>query len=290
MILCPPICHQIAEDLLEPSTRSRLSAQIGVHLLLKLQWTTELQPLKAATENRLGYLEILLKKNGHLLQEPGAWHDVFVKIKPRIADCNFPWLLGNIITMVEANILQVFERILEEPLLPTYIHVYQHLRLKDIIPTDNNIESMCGTFERLIFWNGIPTNEQDVESSFSNWVMHERGLGIAKKLAKLRYEENIAFRIGSLGYRITRDIKKQFELPDGDFSDIRFLDTLVGKLEETRNRIDTFALAEELEIRLQGFPGYHSIIDFWKLKDRQDVRTMFPLEISRLVDHVGKFG
>jgi hypothetical protein len=126
----------------------------------------------AATEMRISYLEHLVLQKSHLLVQSPEWSLFSHSVKDRISSCTYPSVLGNIIKWAEANILNIIDTILLEPLIPTYTHVYQHLQSTAPIEADDDIELFCRKSYLLLFWDRRrPCDEKSLETSFWRWVV-----------------------------------------------------------------------------------------------------------------------
>jgi hypothetical protein len=279
--LCPPIYILLTEDL-EIASPARCSIEMAVYLLLQLRWTTtEIVPLKAAAELRLTDLENILQTK-NVYETAGNWPKVLPSVKAGLASCSYPWLLGNIITLAEAMTLTAFNMMFERPLLLTYIHVHQYLLNKGKMNPDDTVESMCKRHPRSIFWNGRPSDESSLNLSFHKWVLIDKP-DTAIRVAKARYEKNIALCIGSAGWCIDSNTGGKFGLPKVSFSDMAYIELLKEKLEDSRNHINTFALTEELCKRMEPLQEEVRLaLYLWELRNSPDVSKLFGLKVSRL--------
>jgi hypothetical protein len=263
---------------------------IGIHLLLELRWDAEIKPLQAGAEGRIIYLEELLLQKGHLLKPSSVLGEVLISLKPRILSCQFPWLLGNIITIVEAQIFVIFDMILEEPLLPTYIHVYQYLVIEGGTKKDTTLESFCETFSYLLFWDPrkLPLDKRSLELSFTKWIDTPDPTTVVR-VTKTRHKQNIVSCIGSENWCISHSTSQEFKLPNAEYLDEGFINRLIKCLEEAHDRIDTFALDKSLCKRLSQLhpkPVLKQELSFvqhlWDLRRVKKNLNLFSLEYSRL--------
>jgi hypothetical protein len=242
----PPICSQLVEDIREPSNSATFSAVISIYLLSELQWTVESQILQAATEMRISYLEHLVLQKGYLVEDSSGWIVFALSVKNHLGSCLYPWVLGNIITWAEANMLNMFAMILSEPLVPTYAHVYQHLRNTAAIQVDRDMDHLCDKFRLLLFWDRRPPcDERSVETSFWKWIAMITPKRAAR-MVKSRFKENLAFSIGSNNWCISQVMAKKYMLTTVDYLDAGFMSLLQARLEEDRHLIDTFALSKSV--------------------------------------------
>lgn len=283
----PPICSQLVEDALDYSSRSALlSAMISIYLLSELQWERESLVLQAATEDRISYLEHLVLQKGYLLERSSEWLSFTSGLKARISSCKFPWVLGNIISWAEANILNVFDTILSEPLVPTYTHVYQHLRNENAVEEDPDLERLCQKSRHLLFWEGNrPCDSKAVETSFMRWIAVVDPES-ALRVVESRFGENLAFSIGCNRWCITQAIAKKHLLGKVDYLDSSFVSSLQVKLEEERQRIDTFALSECIRDALKesgvvAVTNSHEM-QLWDMKNVPNAAVLFPLHYEYL--------
>jgi hypothetical protein len=239
--------------------------------------------LKAAAESRIRNLEdILRQREQGIVETLGDWDEIIPSLKAGLASCGCPWLLGQIITVVESHILAVFKMMYDGPLLPTYLHVYQHLVNNKRIDHIDDIESICETDGHVIFWNNRPLNELELDRSFQNWIT-TRNLRIVKHVVKVRHKDNLVFCIGSDGWRISRDTEGKFELPKTNFLDKQYIKALAEKLEEDHNPINTFALKQELGKRLvSSKDDVTRTCYLCNNRDSSSIDEVFPLKVSRL--------
>jgi hypothetical protein len=282
----PPICLQLVEDIREPSNSATFSAVISIYLLSELQWTVESQILQAATEMRISYLEHLVLQKGYLVENSPGWIVFASSVKNHLGSCLYPWVLGNIITWAEANMLNMFAMILSEPLVPTYAHVYQHLRNTAAIKVDRDMDHLCDKFRLLLFWDRRPPcDERSVETSFWKWIALITPKRAAQ-MVKSRFKENLAFSIGSNNWCISQVLAKKYMLTTVDYLDAGFMSLLQARLEEDRHLIDTFALSKSVCRALENLDMATTIerreLQLWNIRNHSAATTLFPLQCEYL--------
>lgn len=220
------------------------------------------------------------------MERSSNWLLFTSKIKSQIASCPFPWVLGNIITWAEANILNVFDTVLAEPLIPSYAHVYQHLRNENAVEENADLEGFCDKSQHLLFWEGRrPYDQKTVERSFVQWI-DMVDPGNASGIVESRFEENLAYCIGSNNWCISRTITKRYMLAKVDYLDHAFVRALQIKLEEGRRCIDTFALSETIRGSLAKLDSVTATelheTHLWGLRIHPGVIDLFPLRCEYL--------
>jgi hypothetical protein len=135
-----------------------------------------------------------------------------------MVSCSFPWVLRNIIAWAEANILNVFDTVLAEPLVSSFAHVYQHLRNENAVEENADLESFCDKSQHLLFWEGRrPHDVKMVERFFVQWI-DTVDPGNASRIVGLRFEENRAYCIGSNNWCISLTITRRYMLARVDNS------------------------------------------------------------------------
>jgi hypothetical protein len=233
---------------------------------------------------RISYLEHLVLQKSHLLVQSQDWSLLAHSVKNRISSCTYPWLLGNIITWAEANILNIFDTILSEPLIPTYAHVYQHLRNIARIEADDETELLCSRSHLLLFWDRRrPRDEKSLETSFWRWIAAATP-STTSRIVNSRFEENLAFCIGSNDWCISPDTAKKHMLSKVDYLDPVFVSLLRAKLEANRCCVDTFALSESIRRALAGLNSatVSCELRLWGMRNCPEAVTLFPLQFDRL--------
>jgi hypothetical protein len=281
----PPICSQLVEDTRDQSGSAVLSAVVSIYLLSELQWAKESRLLQAAAEMRISYLESLVLQKSHILVQSPKWLQFAHSVKDRISSCHYPWVLGNIITWAEANMLNIFDTILSEPLIPTYAHVYQHLRNTATIEADDDIELFCKRSHLLLFWDRRrPRDEKSLETSFRRWIATVTPTATSR-IVNSRFEENLAFCIGSNDWCISQVTAKKHMLSKVDYLDADFVSSLQTKLEANRCCVDTFALSVSIRSALEELDsaaaaGSHELL--WNMRNSPEAVTLFPLHFERL--------
>jgi hypothetical protein len=282
----PPICSQLVEDIREPSNSARLSAVIGIYLLSQLQWPRESQILQAAAEMRISYLEHLVLQKGYLMEKSSKWVVFASSVKDHLVSCQYPWVLGNIITWAEANMLNLFDVILSEPLVPTYAHVYQHLRNTAAITADRDMDHLCERSRSLLFWDRRPPpNEKSVETSFWKWIATINPKNAAR-MVKSRFKENLTFCIGSNHWCISQIMAEKYMLTTIDYLNADFVRLLQARLEEGRHCIDTFALSNSVRSALEKLDVATTTelheLQLWNIRNHSSAINLFPLQFEYL--------
>jgi hypothetical protein len=182
--------------------------------------------------------------------------------------------------------LNIFDTILSEPLIPTYAHVYQHLRNIATIEADDDTELFCERSHLLLFWDRKrPRDEKSLETSFWRWIATFTPT-TTSRIVDSRFEENLAFCIGSNDWCISQVTAKRHMLSKVDYLDADFVSSLQNKLEKNRCCVDTFALSESI---LNAFEELDSAtaagsreLRLWNMRNRPETVTLFPLQFERL--------
>jgi hypothetical protein len=262
------------------------SAVISIYLLSKLRWAKESRLLQVAAEARISYLEYLVAQKSHLLVQSSEWLLFVDSVKTRIASCLYPWVLGNIITWAEANLVNIFDTILSEPLVPTYAHVYQHLLNTATIAADKDLELFCEKSHLLLFWDRKrPCDENSLEISFWRWIATVTP-STTSRIVKSRFRENLAFCIGSADWCISQATANKHMLSKVDYMDAGFLSSLQTKLEEGRDCVDTFALAKSIRNAMEKLGSVEAIASYelrlWNVRNRPEAIMLYPLQLEGL--------
>ncbi|KAJ2990608.1 hypothetical protein NUW58_g2862 [Xylaria curta] len=151
----------------------QLVSALMMHLLRSLRgFHVSTNNGEYSPSKRIDLLESLCRQHPRLIGNGTKMIEILPSVRKAIQGEIHVWSIASVSAWIESNLNMLLNRVLELPLIPTFVHCYDRLLLKD--PSSmrsEKLEAFCEKFDNILYWNGRPRTLDDVRKSIDNWIL-----------------------------------------------------------------------------------------------------------------------
>jgi hypothetical protein len=149
---------------------------LSAHILLQLHriWTEErIVSVRKEAIVQLGYLEAQINEavlDRRLYPIDKILSEIRCSRQTAEKACDISSIAARY-TWASRSLVSIGEYALSMPLVPAMAHLYTWGRIRKTLESHKMLDQLCTRLEKGLFWQGIPGNPNDWETSFTNWVL-----------------------------------------------------------------------------------------------------------------------
>ena len=149
--------------------------------------------------------------------------------------------VGCLSIWIEANLQNLLQETLGQPLVTAAVHLYVYHRLRGETKTDPRLDRLCEKFAKLLFWDGVPKDITSCQESVRHWILDINCRSLQTNFTKQQFDKR-KLRLTSRLCRLYGGSYPRLETNSCDFGPV-----VMELCEDRRHAAAIYALLVALE-------------------------------------------